>query len=199
MFVRSAWYAGLCLAVLASYASAQPAKPRPVQAGQLFKGGFVNVKAPNSSGWFLVESSSSSIGFTKPGVGPGETLAAQVLLLGLRPTQTSDEFVALIKEGVQKNHDLKRFTFLESRIDYTTERQYPCARYYGVLSDKDAPISFTETRLPRLEVHGLYCRHPVKTEGGFAAIYSYRGYGTYPRLAESAQEFIQGVEPPASQ
>lgn len=199
MFVRSAWYFGLCLALFSAYASAQLAKPRPVHAGQLFKGGFVNVKAPNSSGWLLVESSSNSIGFAKPGLGPGETLAAQVLLLGLTPTQTPDEFVALIKEGIRKNHDPQRFDFLESRIDYTTERQYPCARHYGVLNDKDARISFTETRLLRLEVHGLYCRHPVRTEGGFAAIYSYRGYGTYPRLAESAQEFIQGIEPAAGQ
>ena len=199
MFVRNAWYFGLCLALLASYAAAQPAKPRPVQAGQIFKGSFVNVKAPNSSGWSLVESSSNSIGFTKPGPAPGETLAAQVLLIGLAPTRTPDQFVALIKEGVRKNHDPQRFDFLESRIDYTSERPYPCARYYGVLNDKEARISFTQTRLLRLEVHGLYCRHPVQTEGGFAAIYSYSGYGTYPNLAERAREFIQGVEPPAGQ
>jgi hypothetical protein len=199
MFVRSAWCFGLSLALVASCAWAQPAKPRPVQAGQLFKGGFVNVKAPNSSGWSLAESSSNSIGFTKPGLGPGETLVAQVLLLPLAPTRTPSEFVALIKEGVRKNHDPQRFAVLESRIDYTTERKYPCARYYGVLNDKEARISFTETRPLRLEVHGLYCRHPVQTEGGFAAIYSYKGYGTYPKLAERAQEFIQGVEPPAGQ
>lgn len=203
MYIRSAWYVALCLALLAFSASAQLPKPRPVQAGQLFKSSYIHIKAPDTGGWFMVDSSQRSMGFARPGLAQGETLAAHVLMFDLTPTQTPEELVALVTEFIRKSHDPQRFDFVEFRTEYTAERRYPCARNYSVLTDKQAVTSPTTTRVLRLEVHALYCRHPVRTDTGFAAVYSHRGYGTYPNLAESAQEFIQGIEvppaPPASQ
>src|SRR5262245_13156909 len=131
MLVRSSWYAALCLALFAFDAAAQPAKPTPVPAGFLFKGSYLNAKAPNTGGWFLLESSPRGIAFARPGLSKGESLAAQVLMFELKPTQTPDEFVALVNEGIQKSHDPQRFDFIESRTEYTTERQYPCGRNYS--------------------------------------------------------------------
>jgi len=49
-----------------------------------------------------------------------------------------------------------------------------------------------------LETYSLYCRHPVRTNTGFAAIYSYRGRSRYPNLDKEAEDFIQGIQVPSA-
>jgi hypothetical protein len=197
MSVRRARCAALCLALFACAALAQP-KPRPVAPGHLFKGDYLNVKAPDSGGWHLLGSGSGGMAFAKQGLSPVESLAASVLMFPLAPAQTPEEFVEMIKQGLQKDTNWQRFDpVAELRAEYSAERPYPCVRVHQLLVDKQAQTSPKETRVLQLEIHALYCRHPVKTETGFAALYSYRGYGSYPHFADSAREFIQGVEVPS--
>lgn len=48
-------------------ATAQPQKSVSVSAGQKFEGGYINVTAPNSDGWQLIQSSGSGMAFAKGG------------------------------------------------------------------------------------------------------------------------------------
>jgi hypothetical protein len=186
-----------CVLLLASCAS--PSRQFPaVTPGQSFEGGFINVRAPNSEGWRLVDSSTRGMAFGKPGLAAGENLSAQVLMFDLRPTETADQFVQLIKEGIQKDTDPTRFDAVDSSTVYTNEREYPCVRYHGVFNDKEARTSPTTKEQLVLETYSLYCRYPARTSSGFAAIYSYRGRSRYPALDKEAEDFIKGVQVPSA-
>jgi hypothetical protein len=164
----------------------------------MFKGSYIDVRAPTSEGWHLVDSSVKGMAFAKPGRAPGETFGAQLLMFDLQPTESPEQFVTLIKEAIQKDTDPKRFDIVESSIDYTSERGYPCVRYHAVLNDKEAQTSRSTKEQLLLETQSLYCRHPVRTNTGFATIYSYRGRSRYSGLAEEAQDFIQGAQVPST-
>jgi len=165
----------------------------------MFKGSFVDVKAPNSDGWYFLGSSPQGMAFAKRGSAAGESLSASVMTFDLQPSDTPEDFVRLVKEAIQKdtNNPSQRFAPIESRSDYSTERSYPCVRHYVLVNDKDAQTSPTTKEPLLLEIQGLYCRHPVRTNTGFAAIYSYRGRSRYPDLATEAHDFIQGVQVPS--
>jgi hypothetical protein len=165
--------------LLAACASA-PREAAPLKAGQLFEGDYVNVRAPNSEGWHVVGSSPGGMGFAKPG------FAAQVLMFDLRPSETPEQLVEQIREGIEKNTDPKRFDPIESSLTHTNERIYPCVRQHALVKEKESAML--------LEMRSLYCRHPVRTRTGFAAIYSYRGPDRYPALEREAQDFINGIQ-----
>jgi hypothetical protein len=183
-----------CL-LLASCA-APPRQPAALSPGQLFKGDYIEVRAPNSDGWRLMGSSSKGMSFGKQARAPGETLGAQLLIFDLQPAETPEQFVSLIKTSIAQGTNPDRFDTVRSSSEYTSERGYPCVRHVGAYDDKQARTSPTTTDRLLLEVHALYCRHPVRTSTGFAAVYSHRGRSAYPRLAEEAQDYIQGVRVP---
>ena len=176
--------------------AAPPRELPAVAPGEFLPGDYVNVRVPNSKGWHWVESSSKGMGFKKHGHAPGESLGAQLLIFDLEPTETPEQFVALIKQAIEHDTDPKRFHVLQSSIDYTSERGYPCARYHALADDKHARTSANTREQLVLEWHGLYCRHPVRTDRGFAAVYSHRGRGKYQGLDAEAQDFISGVQVP---
>ena len=136
------------------------------------------------------------MGFAKYGRAPGESLGAQLLIFDLEPAETPEQFLALIKQAIEQDTDPKRFHILESSTDYTSERGYPCVRHHAVANDKQARASATTREQLVLEWHGLYCRHPVRMDRGFAAIYSHRGRGKYQGLRAEAEEFISGIQVP---
>jgi hypothetical protein len=175
---------------------AAPRQLPTLPPGKLYKGDYVNVRAPNSEGWVLADSSIKGMAFAKRGLAAGETMGAQLLMFDLPPSETPEQFLSLIREGMEKDTDRNRFDVLQSVSEYTADRPYPCVRHRGSFNDKQAVTSPTTKERLLLEAHGLYCRHPVRTNTGFAAIYSYRGRSAYPRLAEEARDFIQGVQVP---
>ena len=189
----------LSFAALFLLSCATPSQQLPsVAPGKSFEGGYINVRAPQSEGWKLAESSRTGMSFAKPGLAPGETFGAQVLYFQFPPAQTPEEFVALAKEGMRKDTDPIRFDVIESSTIYADEREYPCVRHHGVLNDKEARTSPTTKEQLVLEMYSLCCRHPLRTNTGFAAIYSYRGRSRYPGLEKEAQDFINGIQVPAS-
>lgn len=58
----------------------------------MFAGGYVNVTAPNSDGWQLIQSSGSGMAFAKGGQAANESFGAQVLMFNLAPTNTPQEW-----------------------------------------------------------------------------------------------------------
>jgi len=173
--------------------TAQAQKGVTVTPGQSFFGGHINVTAPNSDGWQLVQSSGSGMAFAKRGQAANESFAAQVLMFSLAPTDTPQEFEALIKISAAKDTDPSRFDVHKMHFEYSNERSYPCVRYRSVVQDK-APQGLTGALL--LESDGLYCRHPVRQETGFAIIYSHRGESLYANSRVEAESFILSVQVP---
>ena len=173
--------------------TAQPQKSVSVSPSQQFEGGYINVTAPNSDGWQLIQSSGSGMGFGKRGPDAKESFGAQVLRFNLGPTNTPQEFEALLRKSAEKDTDPSRYVVQQMSFVYSTERTYPCVRYHSVVQD-NAPQGLKGPLL--LESDGLYCRHPVRHETGFAIIYSHRGEKLYASLRGEAESFIQGVQVP---
>lgn len=183
------------LTALALYGCATPSREAvSVSPGQLFAGSYINIAAPSSDGWYLAQSSPSGMGFAKHGQAANETFAAQVAMFNLAPTNTPEEFEALIKTSVEKDTDPNRFNVQQISFKYSRERSYLCVRYHSVAQDK-MPRGSKGPLL--LEMDALYCRHPVRQETGFAAIYSHRGENLYANLRSEAESFIQGVQVPS--
>lgn len=194
--IRSGAIGGTLILLLLSFdVLSQPF--RPVSPGQEFKGGYINVRTPNSEGWQLVRSSRDGMEFAKPGRSRGENLGAQVLMFGLEPTQSPEEFLALIRRGITRDTDPKRFEVIKSTIEHSAERGYPCIRYSASLRDGEAQTSPSTREVLLLETEALYCRHPVRDTTGFAVIYHYRGRASYPSLRDEAEDFIRGVQVPS--
>jgi hypothetical protein len=131
--------------------------------------------------------------FGKSGRSAGESFIAQVAMFNLPPTTTPEQFETVVKTAVDKDTDPARFDVQQASFKYTSERTYPCVRYQSVARDK-TPHGSTAPLI--LEIDGLYCRHPVRQDTGFAAIYSHRGEAPHASLRSEAEGFIQGVQVP---
>lgn len=164
-----------------------------VHPAQLFSGDYINVKAPASEGWLLINSSGSGITFGKQGPSTSESFIAGVLMFGMAPTGTPAEFKELVKAGTRRDTPPERYDIQRESLKYTDERGYPCVRYQALAKDKK-PQGLNAPLL--LALHGLYCRHPKRPETGFAAVYSFRGKAEHPALRSEAESFIQGVQAP---
>lgn len=181
----------LVLLVLAGCAT--PPRPVVVSHTQTFGGDLLEIHPPASGGWEKIQESESGIAFAKGDRSTSESLVANVAVFGLPPTNTPAELEALIQVAAKEDTDPNRFTVQEQTIQYSDERAYPCVRYHLVSIDK-SPVAKTSPLI--LELEGLYCRHPVRTPAGFAALFSHRGQQRYPALRDEAEQFIQSVRVP---
>ena len=172
---------------------AQSQKGVAVTPGQSFSGEYINITAPNSDGWELIQSSGLGMVFAKRGQAANESIVAQVSMFNLAPTDTPQEFEVLIKMLAAKGTDPSRFDVQKINFEYSSERSYPCVRLRSVALDK-APQGLNGALL--LEIDGLYCRHPLRQETGFAIIYSHRGESLYANCRVEAESFIQSVQVP---
>lgn len=125
---------------------------------------------------------------------PLASFTASVNWFDLPPGKTPEELEVLVKDAIAKDTDSSRFDVQEESLKSSTERSYPCVRYQSVATDKAPKVHSTIPLL--LEIDGLYCRHPVRPDTGFAAVYSYRGGSRHPTLRAEAEAFIRGVQVP---
>ena len=176
------------LVTITGCASSGPIAP-PVTPGQSFSGSYLNIEAPNSEGWHLMQNSAAGIAFSTGD--PTDSVVANVARFGLPPTATPDDFVAYIRAGVEKDTDPARFEIMRSDFTYTNVRGYPCVRFDGLSQDKKPHGSSTPLLL---ELVSLYCRHPVRQDSGFMASYSHRGKEHRPTFESEAERFFQGVQ-----
>lgn len=168
----------------------------PVEAGHLYKGGYINVRAPNSDGWHLINSSPAGMEFARSGKSKNESFGAQLLIFSLPATKTKEEFISLIKKGIKTDTDKTRFKALKTEYTFTESRGYPCIYVESTTNDTQAKTSNNKKESLLLQLTALYCRHPVRTDTGFSAIYSHRGLTLYEQLHTEAKEYINGVQVP---
>lgn len=131
--------------------------------------------------------------FAKDGQVFGETFLATVFVFDLPPTDTPEEFVAMVRADAENSTDLNRFEMKDRTIVYTDERGYPCVRFHSLAVDK-RPALVAGPLLTEREA--LFCRHPVHQNAGFTATYTHRGVDLYANLHREAEAFIQGMQVP---
>lgn len=171
----------------------------PVRAGDLYKGNYINVKAPSSDGWLLLESSPAGIVFGRDSNTSHESFVALILMFDLPLTNSPKEFENLIIQVAGRDLETDRFTTKDFSHKYSETRGYPCVDIHNVSTDRKAQTSTNNTAILTLENKYLYCRHPVRTNTGFAIGYSHRGETLHPNFMNEALDFIKGVQVPDSQ
>ena len=172
------------------------AKEQVVAPGQRFTGPILNVRAPNSEGWKLMESSGNAVTFGRSGASSDESYIAAVLRFSLPEAQSKEDFVALIKRNVENDAPPDRFKNMESTFEYSDQRGYPCVLYKATGEDTKAKISFFGRSHLILQIQSLYCRLPNMEKTGFAAMFSHRGATKVDDLNAQATDFIDGVQIP---
>ena len=168
--------------------------PVPVPAGKAYFGHYLNVMAPKSESWHLLESTGSKIAFARAGNAPGESFIAEVTLFRLGPTESAKDFEAFIVKKASADANTKRFTTTEFSHRYSTARGYPCVRIHNVSIDRQAQVGGGKVESLILENENFYCRHPVHSDMGFVITYSHRGKTRYPKFEAEAISFEEGVQ-----
>lgn len=181
---------------VAAAAADTPAGQEPVTPGRLYSGQFLDIRSPESEGWYLIGSSGVSMEFAREGLGQGERYGAQVLLFPLPEASSREEFMSLIKERFKAHSE--RFSIIKSDFSFSDARSYPCARVSAV-AEKKSRASPDQGQGTILQFDCLYCRHPSRKETGFAIIYSHRGTSPDPNLEAEMQSFAAGVQVPGHQ
>ena len=186
-------------AVLASLFVLVPlaqAKDEPVVPGQRFVGPILNIRAPNSGGWKLLESSGGAVVFARRGTSSGESFIAAVLRFPLPQAQTGDEFEVLVKHEVEKDAPPDRFKNIDATFEMSNVRGYVCVLYRATTEDTKAKTSLFSRSQLVLQVQALYCRPPNMEKAGFAATYSHRGPTKVDDFDAQASDFIEGIQVP---
>ena len=186
------------VAALAACASAPATRQfESVPPGKVYYSSYLNIAAPQAEGWHLIESSSVSMSFARSGSQPNESFAAAVAMFDLtEQTNSSAEFEALIIKKASYDLETERFSTTKFEHHYMDIRGYACVQIHNVSEDNQAQVGGGRTERLTLENEHLYCRHPVRTDTGFAITYSHRGNSLYPNLRAEAQSFVQGVQVP---
>jgi hypothetical protein len=173
-----------------SLATTHPA----VSPYQEFSNPILQIHAPDSDGWSGVTQTSDRIAFGKSGSTAGESFVAAVVLFRIPTFPNSDAFTEYVREGVIKDSPSDRFETIESNIQYSSEREYPCVRYHGITNDRKARTSAFFQKKLRLENFALYCQHPTKPGLGFSVSFSHRGGSAERKIDAEAAAFMDSVQ-----
>jgi hypothetical protein len=179
-----------------SVAATHPA----LSPNQDFSNPILQLHAPASSGWYGITQSPTSISFGKAGGNADESFVAAVFLFRIPTFPNSDAFTEYVREGVIKDSPSDRFDVLESNVQRSSERGYPCVRYHAVMNDRKARTSAFSRKKLRIEDVALYCQHPSKPGQAFSISFSHRGGNADEKIDEDAAAFINSVQvtPPSN-
>jgi hypothetical protein len=177
------------------YMSVSGSVPYPaVSPNQDFSNSTLQLRAPASTGWHGAAQTPTLIEFGKSGSSANETFVAAVVLMRLPAFENTDAFTEYVREGVIKDAPSDRFETIESIVQYSPERGYPCVRYHGISNDRKPRISAFFAKTMRIEVVALYCEHPTKPGLGFAVTFSHRGGSADENIGKDAADFIDSVQ-----
>jgi hypothetical protein len=173
-----------------SIAGTRPA----ISPNQDFSNLVLQVHAPASTGWYGIAQTSDRIAFGKPGSTADESFVAAVFLFHIPTFPNSDAFTEHVREGVIKDSPSERFETIESSVQYSTEREYPCVRFHGVSNDRKARTTGFFKKKLRIEDIALYCEHPSVPGLGFSVSFSHRGGSADEKIDADAAAFIDSVQ-----
>ena len=165
-----------------------------VAPNQDFSTDILQVHAPGTRGWHISSQGVEHIAFARQGSTGDESYIAAANLVQLPRFTTPDAFKDYIKQAVANESPPDRFETIESSIEESSERPYPCIKYHGVSTDLHAQISRFQTEKLRLEIIALYCQHPTRPGVGFGAMFSHRGGTAEANFSSEAAAFIASVQ-----
>ena len=165
-----------------------------VSPNQDFSNPMFQLRAPASTGWYGAAQSSTHIEFAKPGSNTDESFVAAVVLFRTPKFENADAFTEYVREGVVKDSPSDRFEVLESSVQYSPEREYPCVRYHGVSNDRKAHTSGLFRKALGFEIVALYCEYPSKPGLVFMVSFSHRGGSAEEKIDDDAASFIKAVQ-----
>jgi hypothetical protein len=109
------------------------------------------------------------------------------------PLQVHSPASGAVRARFEAESSSDRFEPIESTLEYTDQRGFPCVRYRSAARDTRARISAKATANLRLEVLSLVCRLPGEGAPAFSASYSSRSETADPDFETAANSFIEGV------
>lgn len=184
-------FLALTFVCLTTTAFAQAVKP-----GQLFGYSLLEIRAPDSNGWQISGGGHGTITFGRRGSTSNETFIAHVSEFSLPSTENAAEFLAFVRNNVEKDSAPQRFTPIETKFDYTEERGYQCVRLKSITEDTQAKTGLFSRESLKLQVSSLYCRNPRQSTIGFLASFTHRGPALYANFDSEAESFIRGIVVP---
>lgn len=186
-------FLALFLAVNALVANSQPVAP-----GQVFRWQQLELRAPTAVGWVLISRTSQSMVFMRRSDELARSEVATVSAFKLPEGLDQSGFVGWVSAAVQAELPSSRFRPVESKLGLFEQRGYTCVLHQSLSHDLKARRMPVENDAPLLHQHALYCRHPERSDTGFAAAFSTRGPGVDDTLPARARSFIDGVTPDQS-
>jgi hypothetical protein len=165
-----------------------------VQPGQDFSNSLFKMKSPDSAGWVGLSQNSSRIAFARSGASAADSDVAALILFSVPVASVAEDFVALVKKGVEKDAPKPRFDVETSSVELSPDRPYTCAKYSATSIDHGEKALLLPTKPLRLQVLSLYCKYPNKPGLGFAISFSHRGETAMPAFQQAAEAFIAGVQ-----
>jgi hypothetical protein len=166
---------------------------RSFDPGHAFRLGVLQVNAPLTGGWERLRTRGKAIAFARRGQAEGETQFALVEILDWPAPGNRDEFISIVRRGLEAEASPSRFHPIESSLEYRDERGYPCVRNRNAAQDTQARVSATGTASLRLDVLSLICVLPGSGGKAFAASYSSRTIGGDAAFDVAAASFIRGI------
>ena len=144
-------------------------------------------------------SSSAGMTFGRSGTSSAESFIATVTPFALPEVQSKEDFMAMVKLGINADTSPERFKNTESTFEYSDQRGYPCVLYKASTEDTKAKTSFFSRSHLILQVQTLYCRLPNVEKMGFAASFSHRGATKVDDFDAQASDFIKDVQVPTGE
>jgi hypothetical protein len=172
-------------------------KSPPLNPGQDFSIPMMKIYSPHSEGWRVQARSNGLLAFKKDGAAAEQTYVATVQFMRLATFPNADAFTEFVREAVVKEAPTNRFDVLETSVQYSEERAYPCVKYKSVSVDKKSRVSLFVTKRLKLQVVALYCQYPDRPGVGYAVSFSLRGE-VEQNIDADAASFIDSVQIPSA-
>ena len=165
-----------------------------LQPGQDFSSQLFKMKSPNSSGWVGLSQNGSRIAFARSGTAATDSDIAAVILFPVPAASGVEDFVALVRKGVERDAPKPRFEVENTSLEVSPDRPYACVKYNATSIDHGEKTFVLPKRPLRLQLLSLYCRYPDNPGLGFAISFSHRGATPLLTFQQEAEEFIDGVQ-----
>lgn len=163
----------LLLALVAGSAAAQGA--RPIASGTPMPGPLLDLASPEGDGWYLRTAENGDLTFAREGRQRDASEVATVQTFGIDPEADDAAFRKAVESELAIGRGpAPRFETLESAMVTVLIDGVECIRSLDLIRDNAAEVGRGKTRVMLIDVHGTYCRHPVKRSLGLAFVYSVR-------------------------
>jgi hypothetical protein len=194
MQMQCLWAVTLSLGLVRfGIAAENPEEHAPVQAGQNFSNAMFDMSSPNSEGWTQLTQNERMIAFARSGSSGQESDVAAVELFSLKDISSEKDFLAFVKQGVEKDSSDPQFEVHQAKWDPSKERPYICVKYVSDATDHGGKDQMPKKPL-QLQIQNLYCRYPKRPDIGFVVSFSHRGAAKSPNFQKEAESFIGGVQ-----